>query len=271
MANGLALRESASLGLSGSVQINSMAEVFRLATALAAAEGFVPSAYVGAPNAVAAAILTGVELGMGPMEALREIHVVKGRPTLSAACMLGRVIKAGITVEWLETSDKAARLRLTRAGVSYEQAWTIEEAKRAGLLTKDGPWHQYPGAMLRARCVSAAVRAFCPDVVGGGGLYTPEEARDIEPPTRAQPIEVVQAPTHDEVGEVINAALSEEQRIGELLKAARTSEDIESARRERSKAKQRGLVDDAAFERLGALGREASERIRGVAASKEEV
>jgi hypothetical protein len=118
---------------------------------------------------------------MSAMESLRELHVVQGRVTLSSGAMLARAIRAGVKVEWLESSDKAARLKLTRGGVSYEQAWTMEDAKRAQLLGKPGPWQQYPGAMLRARAISAAVRAFCPDVIGGGGLYTPEEARDIEP------------------------------------------------------------------------------------------
>jgi hypothetical protein len=54
--------------------------------------------------------------------------------------------------------------------------------------------------MLRARCVSAAVRAFCPDVIGGGGLYTPEEAADIEPaPARVTRAEVVE-PEPESVG-----------------------------------------------------------------------
>lgn len=190
--------QTGALAVSGNVQINGIAEVFRLADALSRAEGFVPSAYVGKPNAIAAAILTGIELNMGPMESLREVNVVKGRPTLSSGCMLARAIRAGVRVEWMESSATTSRLKLTRSGVSYEQAWTIEDAKRAGLLDKDGPWRTYPAAMLRARAISAAVRAFCPDVIGGGGLYTPEEAADMPPVRRAELV----AETHDEVGEL---------------------------------------------------------------------
>lgn len=182
MANNLAVVGGASaLAVSGTVRIDGIAEVFRLADALSQAVGFVPTAYIGKPNAIAAAILTGIEIGMGPLESLRELHVVQGRVTLSSGAMLARAIRSGVRVEWLESTDKAARLRLTRGGVSYEQSWTLEDAKRAQLLGKSGPWQTYPGAMLRARAISAAVRAFCPDVIGGGGLYTPEEAQDIEP------------------------------------------------------------------------------------------
>lgn len=157
----------------------SVPEVFRLAESLATSKGFVPAQYLGAPNAIAACILTGAELGMGPMESLREIHVVQGRPTLSAGAMLARAIRAGVRVEWVCSTSTEATLRLSRDGSSYEQRWDIEMAKRAGLLGKTGPWQTYPDAMLRSRCISAAVRAFCPDAIGGGGLYAPEEAESI--------------------------------------------------------------------------------------------
>jgi len=157
----------------------SVPEVFRLAESLATSKGFVPAQYLGAPNAIAACILTGAELGMGPMESLREIHVVQGRPTLSAGAMLARAIRAGVRVEWVCSTSTEATLRLSRDGSSYEQRWDIDMAKRAGLLGKTGPWQTYPDAMLRSRCISAAVRAFCPDAIGGGGLYAPEEAESI--------------------------------------------------------------------------------------------
>ena len=170
-------------------------DVFRLAEALSQSRGFVPTAYLGQPNAIAACILTGAELGMGPMESMREIHIVNGRPTLSSGAMLARAIRAGVTVEWVESSATAARLRLSRGSTSYEQAWTLEDARRAGLVGKAGPWQSYPAAMLRARCISAAVRAYCPDAIGGGGLYAPEEAADIpQAPQPAQRVEVVEAP-----------------------------------------------------------------------------
>lgn len=185
MTSELAKTNGGALAVSGSVRIEGIAEVFRLAEALSQASGLVPAAYLGKPNAIAAAMLTGIEIGLGPMESLREIHVVQGRPTLSAGCMLARAIRAGIKVEWLESSNTAAKLRLTRGAVHYEQSWTMEDAKRADLANKSGPWKTYPAAMLRARAISAAVRAFCPDVIGGGGLYTPEELEGVadETPT----------------------------------------------------------------------------------------
>jgi hypothetical protein len=86
-------KQSAGLALTGQVQIGSMAEVFRLAGALAEARNFEPRAYAGDANAIAAAILTGIELGIGPMEALRSIHMIEGKPTMSAEMMLARAMR----------------------------------------------------------------------------------------------------------------------------------------------------------------------------------
>jgi hypothetical protein len=65
--------------------------------------------------------------------------------------MLARAIKAGVRIEWLESTDAIATLRLTRDGVEHEETWTIEGARKAGLAGKSGPWQTYPKAMLRAR------------------------------------------------------------------------------------------------------------------------
>lgn len=164
---------STGLALTGQVEIRSMAEVFRLAAALAEARNFVPRAYAGDSNAIAAAILTGIELGIGPMEALRSIHMIEGKPTMSAEMMLARAMRAGIRCRWLRLDATCAELEVTRDGVPQRMSFTMEEARAAGLAGK-GNWSKFPAAMLRARCASAAMRAFCPDVLGSG-IYTPEE------------------------------------------------------------------------------------------------
>jgi hypothetical protein len=156
------------------VQITSIREVFDLAEQLSRARGFVPNQFIGQPQALAAAMLMGVELGMGPMEALRSIHVINGKPSMSAETMLARAIRAGIKCVWMHLDDTRATLVITRDGVERKPfTFTMEDAKRAGLAGSDN-WKKYPGAMLRARCTSAAMRAHCPDVLGSS-VYTAEE------------------------------------------------------------------------------------------------
>lgn len=188
---------NSALVVSGNVRLDGVADVFKLASALAQAEGFIPRGLVGKPNAIAAAILTGLELGLGPMEAMRSIHIVEGKPTMSADLMLARAIRAGVRIEWEQCDGEAAILRLERSGMKHRHSFTIGEARAAGLATKD-VWKKYAPAMLRARCVSAALRAFAPDVLGAG-VYTPEEVEHIEEPRRPAPEVVSSKPTLDDL------------------------------------------------------------------------
>lgn len=165
-------------------------EVQGMANTLAKARGFVPRALEGQPHAIAAAILTGQELGLGPMESLRSIHVVEGKPTLSAELMLSLAIRAGVKHKWTENTNLAASIRLSRAGQEADTfSFTMEDAKRAGLTGKQN-WRKYPSAMLRARCLSAALRAYCPDVLGGS-VYVEGELEPDEPEREAAPVDEV--------------------------------------------------------------------------------
>jgi len=167
-------------------------EIQTLAVDLAKARGFIPQAYIGNPGAIAACILTGAELGIAPMQSLRGIHVIEGRPTLSADLMLALAIRAGVRAQWLETTPDVARLRLERDGFeAHDHTFSMADATRAGLARRQN-WGRYPAAMLRARCLSAALRAWCPDVLGGG-VYVEGE---IEP--RAPVVKLVQPDDDDD-------------------------------------------------------------------------
>lgn len=58
-------------------------------------------------------------------------------------------------------------------------SWTLEDARRAGLLDRGENWQKYPRAMLRARLISEGVRTIFPGVAIG--LYTPEEVVEFTP------------------------------------------------------------------------------------------
>jgi len=195
------------LALSGSVQIHGMRDVFALAERLAQARGFVPDAYAGKPEALAAVILTGVELGLGPMQAMREIHVIKGKPSISANLMLALARRSGVKTRWIKTDATIATIGVTVPGVAEQQmSFTAEQAKAAGLWGQ-GNWKSYPDAMLRARCISSAIRAFCPEVIGGSSVYESESGEvsdgvpaaqvieaQVMPPTPQQPTEPAAPP-----------------------------------------------------------------------------
>lgn len=152
----------------------SVAEAIELSKELAKAPNLLPKHAKSAPE-ILACILAGQELGWPPLASLRGLQLVSGKLTLDASAMLGLVCKAGIAVSWeADGSDGVARLKLVRGQQSHVQQFTRDDAKRAGL--NSDTWRKYEPAMLRARCVSACVRAFCPDVTAGGAAYLPGEA-----------------------------------------------------------------------------------------------
>jgi hypothetical protein len=56
-----------------------------------------------------------------------------------------------------------------------EFTYSIEDAKRAGLVKTGSSWEKYPQNMLFARAISSGTRLYCPDVFNGNLVYVPEE------------------------------------------------------------------------------------------------
>jgi hypothetical protein len=149
--------------------------------------GLLPAS-VKTPEAAVVIIMTGRELGLLPLQALRSISVVEGKPTLSADLLLALAYKSGHCTgyEILELTDEKCVVQIARNGiVKPPYSYTIEEARKAGLASRPN-WQRHTKAMLRARATAAACRAYFPDVVLG--LYTPDELDDLSPvPAEAAP------------------------------------------------------------------------------------
>lgn len=141
---------------------------------------FVPESYRGNPDSVAAAILTGREMGIGPMQSLRDIHMIDGRPAFSAQLMLSRMRSGGVVI--LESSATAERAyikaRRSDTGETGEFEFTKADAEAAGLLGKKN-WRQWPSDMMWARAVGRMARRFGSDLLGGL-VYAKEELEDID-------------------------------------------------------------------------------------------
>jgi hypothetical protein len=139
--------------------------------------GFLPDA-IKTPEQAVAIMLTGRELGLPTMYALNNIAVIKGKPAANAAVMLSLIYRdhGDDAAKWDDdaTNDKVATLLYKRrTWTEYKRhTFTIEDARTAG-LAGNATWKLYPGAMLRARCISAVARMAFPDSIGG--MYTPEE------------------------------------------------------------------------------------------------
>lgn len=135
------------------------------------------------PDEAMAIMLLCQAENLHPAIAMRDFHVIQGRPALKADAMLARFQQAGGSVKWEEYTDERVTGNFSHPnGGSVSVTWTFEMAKKIGLTGKDN-WRNYARAMLRARCVSEGVRTVYPGCVVG--VYTPEEVETFKttPPT----------------------------------------------------------------------------------------
>jgi hypothetical protein len=137
--------------------------------------GFLP-AHIKTPEQAVAVMLTGRELGIPTMTALRTIAVIQGKPTLAAELMAALIERdyGPLALRVEETNDSGCVVSYWKPGwpdrKSY--AFTIDQARAAGLAGSD-VWKKYPAALLRARCISAVAKMAFQATLGG--LYLPEE------------------------------------------------------------------------------------------------
>lgn len=165
---------TAELVLQAAPEASELEIVWKLAQRLSDTE-FVPQSLQGRPTAVLAAILTGREIGIGPMQSLQSINVIQGKPTLAPELMRAVVFRAGHRIDVLVHSDAECTLKGTRSdsGAEATVTWTMEDARQAKLAGK-GAWLTYPRAMLLARATSELCRLLFADVIAGVS-YIPEE------------------------------------------------------------------------------------------------
>lgn len=135
---------------------------------------FLPKA-VDTPEKAIAVMMTGRELGIGPMQALRCVHIIDGKPTLAAELIAALVLRRvpGSVLEVAESTNERCVVIAARPGRPERPfTFTIEDAKAAGITGKDN-WKKYPRAMLRSRAITEAARAVFPDATLG--VYDPDE------------------------------------------------------------------------------------------------
>lgn len=137
--------------------------------------GMLP-AHIKTPEAAAAIILKGRELGIPPMQALSGIASINGKPVCGSELMLAIIYRDhGDSAIWIDdTTDTFCRISYARRGWPERKTYSfsMEDAKRAGVAGGQ-TWQKYPAAMLRARCISAVARMAFPDSIGG--MYSPDE------------------------------------------------------------------------------------------------
>jgi hypothetical protein len=142
---------------------------------------------IGDKAGVMMIMLSARELGIPPVTALNGgINIIQGKVELSARMMNALMRKAGINIEVKESTDERCTL-VGHRGFATTVSYSLEEARRAGLVKPGGGWAKNPKDMCFARAISRLARQIAPDLIGGcyvegeisGAL--PESAHAEEP------------------------------------------------------------------------------------------
>ncbi len=219
----------------------SIEEVFRVSKGVVQS-GLAPDALVKnkspeeAAMAVAVAIMSGAELGLKPMVALRSFTVINGRPALYGDGLINVIRQSG-RAEYLRTGCDIrdgkmvgwCEAKRNDTGEEKRVEFSQDDAVRAGLWSEtakvrkfkangesyekdnDSPWFRYPQRMLAWRAAGWCLRELFGDVLGGirdefeaQEVYEAEAQPVIAPPPPETPAEAEDA-TDMEVSEPFDA------------------------------------------------------------------
>ena len=159
---------------------------------LLASSSMVPKAYQGKPQDILVAVQWGYEMGLAPMQALQNISVINGKPSVFGDAAMA-LVQASPVCEDVEeffenegsTNPVAVCVAKRKGRKPVTVKFSVEDAKRAGLWGKQGPWSAYPKRMMQMRARGFALRDAFPDVLKG--MITSEEAQDY--PEEAKPVQ----------------------------------------------------------------------------------
>jgi hypothetical protein len=141
----------------------------------------VPACYKGKAADTLVAMMMGKEVGLNPIQALQNIAVINGKPSIYGDAMLALVQNhpkfGGIEESFDDESMTATCTVFRRNGKPHTQKFSQADAATAKLWGKAGPWTQYPKRMLQMRARGFALRSQFADALAG--LITAEEAQDM--------------------------------------------------------------------------------------------
>ncbi len=121
-------------------------------------------------------ILYGQELGFSPVVSMMGIHIIEGKPALSANLMGAMVKRSGkYNYQVKALTDTECVLTFTENGQpSGESKFSMADAQKAGVVRPGGSWTKYPRNMLFSRALSNGVKLYCPEL-SACPIYVPEE------------------------------------------------------------------------------------------------
>lgn len=183
---------------------------------------FVPKDFKGKPGDILVAVQMGAEMGLPPIQALQNIASINGRPTVwgdAALAICQNHPKYESIEESLEdnkTGNTKAICIVKRKGEEpYRVTFSVEDAKKAGLWGRQGPWSTYPKRMLQMRARGFAIRDKFPDALKG--MITREEAEDMPREMKVVKEEKEYSSKADQLTAIIEAPIIENNHQETLI------------------------------------------------------
>lgn len=155
----------------------------QLATKLSSSE-LVPKCFRGKPQDLFLCWAMGYQVGLTPEQSMQCIAVINGKPAMWGDDMLALCMAHKDFVDIIENPIKDSsgntvgyRCTVKRLGKADKiNEFTMDMAKKAGLLAKGGVWAQYPERMLKLRARGFCLRDSFPDALKG--IKPREEVED---------------------------------------------------------------------------------------------
>ena len=141
-------------------------------------------------------IQAGAEMGLPPFYAMTKIYIVQGRLMVGAEAM-GAMVKRSKRYDYRLTTytDQTVAIQFTDNGKDvFLSSFSIEDARKAGLVKPGSGWEKFPRAMIMSKALSQGARIVCPEVISGA--YTPEDfGYAVNPETEQLEGQVEEKPT----------------------------------------------------------------------------
>ena len=154
----------------------------QLAAKLASSE-LVPKSFRGKPQDLFICWAMGYQVGLTPEQSMQCIAVINGKPAMWGDDMLALCMSHKDFDDIIETpivkNDSVIGYNCTvkrKGRADKESIFTMDMAKKAGLLAKGGVWNQYPERMLKLRARGFCLRDAFPDALKG--IKPREEVED---------------------------------------------------------------------------------------------
>ncbi len=185
----------------GGLQLTTMENAFLFAKAVIAS-GLAPKSFQTAEG-VLIAVQMGAEIGLPPMAALQNIAVINGKPGVYGDVGIALLRAKGFDIEQVCDGNRATCTITHPRQKAVVRSFTVEDAKKAQLWGKQGPWSQYPSRMLSWKAFWWAARDAAADVLKGvGGVEEirdiPEEPKNITPPPAGSTLAALDEPRETE-------------------------------------------------------------------------